>query len=66
MGLKMDEDTIQIEIASIKDASEILAIQKAAFLGQARIYNNFQLPPLTQNLESIENEFSSIEKPFSK
>lgn len=60
----MDEDIIQIEIASIKDASEILAIQKAAFLGQSRIYNNFQLPPLTQNLESIENEF--IRKTFLK
>jgi ribosomal protein S18 acetylase RimI-like enzyme len=50
-------DNIQIKIASIDDANKILEIQKTAFLDQARIYNNYQLPPLTQSLESIENEF---------
>lgn len=60
----MPKDNIQIEIASIEDADEILEIQKAAFLGQAQIYNNYQLPPLTQPLESLENEFN--EKTFLK
>ncbi|AGF79469.1 acetyltransferase, N-acetylglutamate synthase [Desulfocapsa sulfexigens DSM 10523] len=60
----MNEPDIQIEIASKNDANEILEIQKSAFLGQAAIYNNYELPPLTQSLESIENEFG--EKTFLK
>ncbi len=52
-------DEIHIERASHVDAEEILEVQRAAFLGQARIYDNFQLPPLVQTLESIKGEFSS-------
>ncbi len=54
----MDTDEIHVERASVNDASEILEVQKAAFLGQARIYNNFNLPPLTQSLESMLEEFN--------
>jgi GNAT superfamily N-acetyltransferase len=54
----MAVDIIQIKTASIDDANKILEIQKTAFLDQARIYNNYQLPPLTQSLESIKNEFN--------
>ena len=50
---------IQIEIASKDDAAKILAIQKAAFLGQAKIYDNYALPPLTESLESIVKEFDN-------
>lgn len=58
--LKMiNTNEIQIEGASIHDAEEILELQKAAFLGQAQIYNNFRLPPLVQTIESIKLEFSS-------
>ncbi len=60
----MTESTIQVEIASKNDALKILEIQKAAFEGQAKIYHNYKLPPLTQNLESIEKEFH--EKTFLK
>jgi len=55
---------MQIETASIDDANKILNIQKEAFLDQALIYNNYQIPPLTQSLDSIENEFN--EKTFLK
>ena len=58
--LKMiNANEIQIEDASIHDAEEILELQKAAFLGQAQIYNNFRLPPLVQTIESIKQEFAS-------
>ena len=60
----MTEFNIQIEIASKDDAVKILEIQKAAFHGQAKIYNNYELPPLTQSLESIVKEFH--EKTFLK
>ena len=54
----MNQSQITIEKASIEDAEEILIIQKAAFLGQATIYKNFNLPPLTQSIESIKEELN--------
>lgn len=45
--------------ATPADAEEILALQKKAFLSQAKIYNNYQLPPLTQSLTSIKQEFNA-------
>jgi len=51
-------DEIHIERASMSDAEEILEVQKAAFLGQARIYDNYQLPPLIQAIESLKHEFT--------
>jgi len=60
----MNDPDLQISLASKNDANEILELQKSAFLGQAAIYNNYELPPLTQTLESIENEFG--EKTFLK
>lgn len=52
-------DSIQVAIASVDDAGEILQLQKESFAGQAKIYNNYHLPPLTQSLDSIKNEFTS-------
>ena len=54
----MTKQIIHIEIASIDEAAIILEVQKEAFSGQAKIYNNFDLPPLSQTLESIKREFS--------
>lgn len=45
--------------ATAADAEAILALQKRAFLSQAAIYDNYQLPPLTQSLASIEREFQT-------
>lgn len=61
---RMIGNNIQVEIASRDESLQILEIQKAAFLGQAKIYDNYELPPLTENLESLEKEFS--EKTFLK
>lgn len=41
------------------DAATILALQKKAFLSQGAIYSNYELPPLTQSLASIEGEFNA-------
>jgi ribosomal protein S18 acetylase RimI-like enzyme len=48
-----------IEQATIDDAAEILTIQKLAFEGQAKIYNDYSLPPLTQSLEELGVEFET-------
>lgn len=39
--------------ASIEDMAEILALQKCAYLTEARIYNDLNIPPLLQTLEEI-------------
>lgn len=39
------------------DAQEILELQKLAFALEARRYNNFDIPPLQQTIEELENQF---------
>jgi ribosomal protein S18 acetylase RimI-like enzyme len=47
-----------IETASLLDAAAILALQKLAFQSEARRYNAWTIPPLTQSLESLSEEFA--------
>ena len=44
--------------ASAADAAEILALQKLAYLSEARIYNDDNIPPLTQTFEELTADFS--------
>lgn len=46
-----------IELATVADAAEILALQKLAYLSEAELYNDFAIPPLTQTLGEITAEF---------
>ena len=46
-----------IEKALFEDLEEILALQKLAYRSEALIYNDFGIPPLTQTLESIRDDF---------
>lgn len=48
-----------IQRATIKDAAEILALQKLAYLSEAELYGDFSIPPLTQTLEELRESFSS-------
>ena len=48
-----------IERAKIKDAKEILDLQKLAYESEAEIYNNPTILPLTQTLEEIRTDFES-------
>jgi len=48
-----------IERAAISDAEEILSLQKIAYQSEAKIYNSFDIPPLTQTLEELKDEFNS-------
>jgi ribosomal protein S18 acetylase RimI-like enzyme len=51
---------VRIETASEKDAREILALQKLAYLSEARVYNDDTIPPLTQSLDQIQAEFDRL------
>lgn len=54
-----ESETIMEILQSKKnDAGEILALQKLAFLSEARIYNDFTLPPLVQTLAELEEDFA--------
>ena len=47
-----------IEHADIEDIEEVLNLQKQCYLSEARIYDDDQIPPLTQTIDDIKNEFS--------
>ncbi|MBI4733314.1 MAG: GNAT family N-acetyltransferase [Rubrobacteridae bacterium] len=49
---------MEIKIAEQLDLKQILELQYRAFYGQALIYNDFKLPPLTQTLDEISKEFT--------
>ncbi len=55
--MKNDDLTIYIHDATESDAAKILEIQKLAFRGQAVLYDDFTLPPLTQTLEELIQDF---------
>ncbi len=48
---------MKIEDATITDAELILELQKLAYISEAVIYNNYNIPPLIQTLEEIIEEF---------
>jgi ribosomal protein S18 acetylase RimI-like enzyme len=40
-----------------EDLSLILELQKLAYRSEAKLYNDFSLPPLLQTIEEVENQF---------
>jgi ribosomal protein S18 acetylase RimI-like enzyme len=48
---------ISVAAADTADAREILDLQKLAYQSEAAIYNDYSLPPLTQSLEQMSEEF---------
>jgi ribosomal protein S18 acetylase RimI-like enzyme len=48
---------VEILDATIADAPEILCLQKLSYLSEAKIYNDYTIPPLTQTLGELEVEF---------
>ena len=49
-------DDLALTPISVADAGEVLTIQRAAFVSEARIYGSVDMPPLTQTLEELEAE----------
>lgn len=54
-SIKAEMETT-IDIVSETELHEILALQKLAYISEAEIYNDFNLPPLVQTLEELEEE----------
>jgi tryptophan synthase alpha chain len=45
-----------IKCANLNDAEATLDLQKRAYVSEAKIYNDYTIPPLTQGLDQIKNE----------
>jgi ribosomal protein S18 acetylase RimI-like enzyme len=41
-----------------EDAATILELQKLAFMGEAQLHGNLNIPPLTQTLEELSTDFN--------
>lgn len=50
---------IHIQNATISDAVQILALQKIAYQSEAELYQDWTIPPLTQTLSQLEQEFEN-------
>ena len=48
---------VTISHAAPKDAEDILALQILAYQSEAVLYNDWSIPPLTQTIESLREEF---------
>lgn len=53
----MNTDNVVITRAEVADAAEILALQKLAYRSEAALYDDYTIPPLTQTLEEIRQDF---------
>lgn len=49
-----------IERAEMRDLEEILNLQKLAYRSEAELHNDYSISPLTQTLESINEDFSKM------
>jgi ribosomal protein S18 acetylase RimI-like enzyme len=49
---------VAITAASTRDAEAILALQKLAYQSEATLYDDWSLPPLTQTIDSLHEEFT--------
>lgn len=55
--MNIDKCDIVILKADYKDLPAILAIQKSAFQEEAKFYNDYQIPPLTQSIDEIQKDY---------
>jgi hypothetical protein len=56
---RMTTITITITTATLEDAPAILSLQRLAYESEARLYQDWTIPALTQSLESLQQEFAS-------
>ncbi|MCR2800177.1 GNAT family N-acetyltransferase [Microbacterium sp. zg-Y818] len=52
----MSDESIRIRDIRPEDAGEVLTLQRAAFVSEALIYGDPDMPPLTQTLEEVQAE----------
>ena len=50
----MSDEEIEVRDIRPEDAGEVLTLQRAAFVSEALIYGDPDMPPLTQSLEELQ------------
>ncbi|WP_141505683.1 GNAT family N-acetyltransferase [Paenibacillus luteus] len=50
---------VVIDMATVQDAYEILALQKRAYRSEAELYNDFSIEPLIQTVEELKRQFNN-------
>ena len=50
---------MEIVRANVEDAQEILSLQKIAYRGEAKLYDDFQIPPLIETLDEVKGKFQN-------
>ena len=48
-----------IQKANINDAGEILSLQKLAYKSEAKLHDDFQIPPLVETLDELKAKFKT-------
>lgn len=48
---------VNIEVASLENMKEILDLQKQSYQSEAKIYDNYNIPPLLQTINEIKKEY---------
>ncbi|BDZ62945.1 hypothetical protein Lsed01_02428 [Demequina sediminis] len=46
-------DQIRIDVVTVDDAGELLTVRRAAFVSEAQVFNDPNIPALTQTLEEL-------------
>lgn len=49
---------LQITTAKMEDLESILHLQKECYQTEAELHNEYNIPPLTQSMESIREDFA--------
>ncbi len=56
-GHTIDAEKTEITLAELTDLDKILEMQKEAYIQEAEIYNDFNIQPLTQDIDSLKSEW---------
>ncbi len=48
-----DEEQVRIDVVGVADAGELLTVRRAAFVTEAQLYNDPNIPALTQTIDEL-------------
>src|SRR5690606_644385 len=54
-----DDEQVRIDVVSVADAGELLTVRRAAFVTEAQLYDDPNIPALTQTLEELQVDLES-------
>jgi ribosomal protein S18 acetylase RimI-like enzyme len=56
-----DDDDVRVDAVTVADAGELLTLRRAAFVSEAQLYNDPNIPALRQTLEELVADLQSTE-----